>query len=100
MTEIEQKLENLSFVQWDRFVETSKEIYFYGWIKREKDCYKDFLVVVFNKTDNKFWYLTSSVGYDLQIDKILDIPSKNRVICKRIEDNFIIKNSIKLNAPE
>lgn len=95
--DIEKKFEKLDFVKWDRFVGDKNNTYFYGWINREKDAYKDFLIIILNKQNNKWWYLTSSIGYDEKIDKILEI-NKIRIPCERIEHHFNINNSIKLNA--
>ena len=98
MTNIEKKLEALTFVRWDRFIETSEEIYFYGWIDREKDSYKDFLLVVFNKITLNCWWISSSVGRENEIDAHLGRKTEFRIACQRVEHKFDIKNSIKLNA--
>lgn len=99
MKHVEEKLEALTFVRWDRFIETTKEIYFYGWIDRKKDSYKDFLLAVLSKETQKWWWVSSSVGLENEIDRILrGNINMDRISCQRIEHNFNIKNSIKLNA--
>lgn len=91
-------LEIFKFVKWDRFVETSvKSIYVYGWIKRPKDAYKDFIVVEWDLEKSKGgWFITSSVKYDNQIRDILRTNRLAYVPCKRVESISKAKNVIKI----
>lgn len=83
-------LQQLRFVQWDRHVGDA----YYGWIKRE-DLHEDF-VILFFKDDRKIGYITSSPLHGKKIAKLLNIESTQIQPCKRIEDEFTIKNVIHL----
>ena len=92
---IESILEKFKFVQWDRFFISGEMVVIYGWIDREKDSYKDFILLeLFLETKASF-YATSSSKYDSQICKIL-YNKEDHNGCRRVEDNFHIENSIKL----
>jgi hypothetical protein len=96
---IEKLLEKFKFVHWDRFTESDTEINFYGWIDRKQDNYKDFLVLTIGKGNWKrkkppVWFITSSKKYSKKIIKILRHKEKNHLSCKRIENYYVIKNSI------
>lgn len=89
-------------VKWDRFVEgkTTAGLDFievYGWIKREKDKYKDFVSLSLYSDGKNGSYLTSSAKYSLPIYKALNrgVGMGHRK-CIRVEHRFRIKNSIKL----
>lgn len=45
---IEETLDRLPFVTWDRYVEFETLIRVYGWIEREEDEYKDFVLLDFS----------------------------------------------------
>ena len=98
---MEQDMKAMLFVIWDRFVfdEENKKVDLYGWIKREKDCYKDFVIMRYVNTTKNLWdtfYNTSSDKYSKLIGEILKSKGKHNV-CKRVENNFKIKNMIILN---
>lgn len=82
-------LEKLNFVKWDRF----SGFFVFGWIERE-DSYKDFVVVEF-VNGNPVMFVTSSKKYSKKISKLLYLEVSHEK-CKRVEDYFLIKNSIKL----
>lgn len=95
---IESILEKFEFVKWDRFIlhETKDyEIaYVHGWIDREKDSYKDFILVEFDIRKRLAYFLaTSSDKYSERICKMFNTQHHK---CRRVEDNFHIENSIKL----
>ena len=94
--EIKQILEKLDFVNWDRFIDVGNEINFYGWIER-KDTYRDFVVIAYAKDEKRFWYfITSSAKRHDEIAEVLGMIKDSKK-CKRVEDNFDIKNCIKIN---
>lgn len=97
--DIEEMLENLDFVQWDRFVNpTDGEYHFYGWIPHEEEGVQtlrsDFIIL--SNVDGRWWYLSSSVKHSKDICRIVDGTEDSHVECQRVEDTFIINNSIKL----
>ena len=92
----------MPFVMWDRFVvdEKNKKIDLYGWIKREKDAYKDFVLIEYKIQKEKLWdssYSTSSAKYDKEIFKELGCVGDKPNKCNRVESIFEIKNMIKIN---
>lgn len=99
----EKLLEKFTFVKWDRLTEDSAAINFYGWIDRKQDSYKDFIVVtIWKGIFRKFpqvWFVTSSKKYDKKIVKILRLSKKDHTPCKRVENYYLIKNSIHLIKP-
>jgi len=99
---IEPILRRFKFVVWDRFsVWRDKEgggIGVYGWIKRPQDSYQDFIALYFFK-DGTISYDTSSAKYSLTIFKILNGGrGYGHSRCKRVEDYFDVKNTIRLAA--
>jgi len=89
---IERTLAKLPFVQWDRFVEKQERIIIFGWIQREKDAYKDFVVLTFNPA--RMWFaITSSKEYTKKIGEILGTGHEE---CERAETYFKIPNVVKL----
>lgn len=89
-------LSALYFVHWDRYVNRGFGLYsFYGWIDREKDNYKDFIVLDYSGM-GAFNWLTSSAARDKEIQKIVDGFEGLANPCQRIEHGFDIKNVIKL----
>lgn len=87
-------LASLSFVRWDRYTEDDVSRNFYGWIDRE-DAYKDFIVLTHYKSAN-WWWITSSVRYDLEIVAVMGGTVEKSCPCIRIEKDYVIENSIKL----
>lgn len=90
-------MDKLDFVMWDRYVDAWDEvrvIEVYGWIPREQDSYKDFVLLHFQ--DASYSYTTSSVKWDDTIAQLLGL-GKNTIDCQRLEDLFPDKpNVIKL----
>lgn len=95
---IEHKLSSLYMVQWDRFTKSKNEFTFYGWIDREKDFYKDFVVlnISFFAGSHDTWFTTSSAKYSASISKILAMPQGNHAECIRVEKYLEVPNVIKL----
>jgi hypothetical protein len=98
---------DLPFVEWDRGVEWVYEgrrcLRIYGWIDREKDQYKDFVLVgIYEKEDVEEAQIelegTSSEKYSEEIFKRLfpevDLEQHNE--CFRLEDKFDAPNLIRL----
>lgn len=100
-TKIENWLERFEFVKWDRIIPIGQEYFIYGWIQR-KDKYKDFLIISFDINEGiPLIWLSSSAKYDLPILEVFKHPETmplalNNAQCKRVEDNFNIRNSITL----
>lgn len=94
---IEHTLNKFNFVRWDRYIAYSEMpvILVYGWINREQDNYKDFLVLEFNYSIKKVYFTaSSSEKYSKEICKILDL--KKYKVCNRVEHGFNVLKSIKL----
>lgn len=95
---IEEILSKLSFVKWDRFVEDKKDnlIEMYGWIDREKDSYKDFVLLEFNLSKKEVYFIaTSSDKYSKEIAEILNSSHSD---CIRVEERFNIINATQLKG--
>lgn len=99
------KLADLDMVEWDRYTvghrpDEGTEITVYGWIDREKDEYKDFVITSFypETDENIIWYTTSSDRYTGEIYRILygEEPDDHND-CQRVEDTFDVPNAIELH---
>ena len=104
---IESLLESLGMVEWDRFVRAEDDglgVYFdiYGWIDREEDAYKDFILLrVFPETDeNMRMFTTSSDRYHAEINEILFGESAETNHCQRVEHTFEVPNVVELDERE
>lgn len=91
---IEQTLEQLDFVQWDRWYELGGHlIAVFGWIDRE-DQYKDFVLLEINVDRAEVVaYYTSSAEYTEKIGEILNMDHS---ACKRVEDYLDVENAVML----
>ncbi len=92
----------LSFVNWDRFVDCGRTIVAFGWIDREKDNYKDFVSVEISSR-GYLEFTTSSAKYSEIISDIYvksgRLPPGTHEPCQRVEDNqelVGIKNVVRL----
>lgn len=102
---IEDVLACLDMVEWDRFVRGSapdlgRYIEVYGWIERETDAYKDFIVIRFfpNTDDRIIGYTTSSDRYTTEIHRrIYGTGPDDHNPCQRVEHAFDIDNAIQLH---
>ena len=84
---IQEQLDNLPYVSWDRYVkipidEAGNMVYrFFGWIEREKDSYKDFVVIeLVPKHQWVYFMATSSSKYSNDIANKL---SNVHIPCKK-----------------
>ncbi|WP_312908491.1 hypothetical protein [Natronosalvus caseinilyticus] len=100
---IEQTLERLEMVSWDRFTESyddglGKFYTVYGWIDREKDDYKDFVVLRFfpDTDEHLISYTTSSDKYTHEIHRLLFDKGDGHNDCQRVEHTFDVSNVIEL----
>ena len=93
---IEEILEKFSFVQWDRFTRHKKYIAVYGWMDREKDNYKDFIVLVFRLKQRDYAVLSTSTL--LYHNKVKIIVGDGMVKCERVENNFKVENCVRLKT--
>lgn len=98
---IEQTLDKLPFVEWDRFThwefdDGNQLCRVYGWIERDKDQYKDFVLIDFWKDDQEFNVITSSERYSEQITEILYDEDEEHGDCCRVEDHFDVENAIEI----
>ena len=104
---IENILGSLEMVQWDRFVQAEDDalgVYFdiYGWIQREEDAYKDFILLrAFPETDeNLRMFTTSSDRYHDEINEILFGDTGESNHCQRVEHTFEVPNVVEIDEPE
>jgi hypothetical protein len=99
---IESHLEAVAFVSWDRFTvgdwNGEQAVSVYGWIGRDRDEYKDFVLLIFWPESEEFYYATSSEERTHEIYEILvgeDSDEHNE--CRRVEHTFRIENAIELH---
>jgi hypothetical protein len=93
---IEKILGHLDFVQWDRYYSFGMDLAFYGWIEREEDEYKDFVVIVVdNKNKRVTGYHCSSPEYS---EKVGDYLNTGHSKCQRVEDKISIDNMVELEG--
>ena len=83
-------LEKFYFVRWDRYIKVPDrdEYAFYGWIDREKDAYKDFILLEYRPTGlhTYYWlYTTSSAERDAEIEMLVDGTEGKGIPCQRTE---------------
>ena len=98
----EQRLASFYFVKWDRFIRTKMQngphmLTCYGWIDREGDAYKDFLVIDLVLDDRRVNYVvSSSAKYNLQISELCGYDAELSKNCVRVESEFDVQNMVKL----
>jgi len=102
---VEQTLERVDMVEWDRFVEghdpnvLGSYVVAYGWIERKNDNYKDFVIVTFyaDTARRLYEYTTSSDEWTEAIHRRLyDEPLENHNACQRVEEHLDVGNAIEL----
>lgn len=102
---MKQDMIEMNFVIWDRFVINNKlkTVEVFGWIEREKDNYKDFVILRYQSVNRiekwNTFYQTSSLKYSKDIFKILECSGKH-LDCKRVEDYLTIKNMVRLKKEQ
>ena len=94
-TFVQDTLNKLDFVDWDRFISLNENyISVFGWIKRKGELIKDFVILDFDLIKKKSYFiLTSSKKYSKRISKIFKTEHHD---CERIENTFEVTNCIKL----
>jgi len=99
---IAELLERVEFVDWDRFVTQDHNgeqvVVAYGWIERETDQYKDFVLARFWTEREVLEFTTSSDQYSEELHRTWfgDESLDDHNPCRRIEDAFEIENAIEL----
>lgn len=99
---LEARMRLLPFVQWDRYTFSDATWQVYGWVDREKDSYKDFVVFIYGieKVGDQqyitFRYVTSSAEHSEEIAELLKMGGKQHAVCKRVEDISKLENVIRL----
>ena len=82
--DIQKVLNKFPEVKWDRYIDSKKDLTFYGWITREDDKF-DYLELGFKMNGKLEWYSTSSSKYSKDFGKRLNFEHFD---CKRVEDLF------------
>lgn len=100
---IAEKLASLTFVEWDRFTmgvwAGEQYLAVYGWIERDEDDYKDFVLIFFWPESRRLRFNTSSEEYSERIHEILfDDPAEGHNLCHRVENSFDVPNAIALDS--
>lgn len=107
---VEETLRLFPFIMWDRFIvgdivddndkpTGERSITVYGWIDREKDAYKDFVVLFFQLKVKRVYYVCSSSDkYSERIAEIMGKKEHNK--CERVEQTFKIVNAVKLRGKD
>ena len=99
---IAELLECVEFVDWDRFVthdhNGEQVVVAYGWIERETDQYKDFVLARFWTEREVLEFTTSSDRYSEELHRawFSNESLDDHNPCRRIEDAFEIENAIEL----
>ena len=89
--EIKEILDRFDFVKWDRVIPWSVGggIDVYGWIERQKDCYKDFVILSIVQLDNG-WFIhecfTSSAKYSKKINELSGFSIEEHIKCIKIDE--------------
>lgn len=85
---VQNEMSQLDFVTWDRFTMPSEGHYcVYGWIDREKDSYKDFVLLIVEQGVGGYQitFHTSSSKYSKKISKRLGMDVEDHSDCIRVE---------------
>jgi len=104
----ESVLREFPYVNWDRLICTKTAegphlITCYGWIDREQDSYKDFVVLTLVlDTKTAMHSISSSAKYsDAITDRCAELAGYSQALhkqCIRVEDLFEIPNMVKINS--
>ena len=94
---VEELLDRLSMVTWDRFVECGDSVTVYGWIDRD-DAYKDYIAIEIWPSDEYVSYTTSSEEHTEEIHELLfgadTVGDHNE--CQRVENHFDVEQAVTL----
>jgi len=100
LLELEDKLAQLDFVEWDRYTggewsEGRQYVTVYGWIDRQ-DGYKDFVEII-RWGNGQLYFTTSSAEHTEEIFEVLfDDSLDNHKECQRVENALDIDNVVNL----
>lgn len=87
-------------IQWDRWMEgDAGAVIVYGWVDREQDDYKDFVLIRFTPFGDNFSseITTSSAEFTRQLGQALHGTEAAHSDCRRVEDDFPdVKNVVRL----
>lgn len=99
---IADKLADVPVVEWDRFVVEDHDgdqcVRIYGWVDREDDEYKDFVIA-------RVWPEHESIGYTTSSDKWTEYLHHEWIggdpdghnECRRVELTFDVENAVELH---
>ena len=101
---IEEKLEMLDFVEWDRCIQWQVDggpnvVRVFGWIERD-DQYKDFAHLEFTADVGGFEVIflgTSSSEYSEEINERVN-GKGDYAHCHRVENQFEVENTVNLDT--
>lgn len=105
--QVEDILSRLDFVQWDRFVVGDDAgghgayIKVYGWIARDTDQYKDFVLVTFfpETEESLMGFTTSSDEWTQEIHRLMfDVEPDDHNDCQRVENTYEVPNAVELDG--
>jgi len=103
--QVEDILTRLDFVSWDRFTVGHDGsghgafVKVYGWIEREEDAYKDFILVTFfpETEENIMGFTTSSDTWTKEIHRrMFETEPDDHNDCQRVEHTFDVPNALTL----
>lgn len=91
---VKQQLLKAPFVQWDRFhMVGGYAMSVFGWIERDKDAYKDFVVIDLHLHSRQVKSMTtSSARYSQKLTELYDLAGHTK--CQRVEDYYNIPNMV------
>lgn len=92
---LKRHMATLTFVQWDRYVQTAHHVAVYGWIPRP-DGRTDFVLIDLDDRGPMWW--TSSAEHSAEIGRLLD-GEGHHVDCKRVEEVVDLPNVVRLKPP-
>jgi len=80
-------LDRFTFVKWDRVIPDVGACLIYGWIEREKDSYKDFVILSIDILHMQIMECTtSSAKYSKEISKLCGFPEEEHTDCVKLAD--------------
>lgn len=100
---VEGMLSAPEFVEWDRYTRAvigeDLRIDVYGWIEREHDEYKDFVLLCLWPDEKDYEFTTSSARYSEDLYRMWEGTESldDHSTCRRVEDGFDISNATTLD---
>ena len=94
---VEDILDTLPMVEWDRFIEGDESVTVYGWIERA-DEYKDYIQIQIAPADEWVSFTTSSKEHSAEIHGLLfgEDPPNAHNECQRVENHFDVEQAVTL----